>query len=49
MVGVATSLVTWKEKVGQGGRKARRARAVPASSAGAGITLVYAPGAEVGR
>lgn len=34
--------VTWKEKVGQGGRKAGRARAVPASTAGARVTLVYA-------
>lgn len=27
--------------MGQGGRKAERARAVPASTAGAGVTLVY--------
>lgn len=34
--------VTWEEKVGQGGRKAGRVRAVPASTADAGVTLVYA-------
>lgn len=49
MVGVASSLVTWKEKVGQGGRKARRARAVPGSTAGAGIALIYAPGGGGGE